>query len=88
MYGYYGASVLRLPLEVLQCALHHGNPISTQVYYHLDKLEVKKIILEAVAEKGGRDIADFLIMPGTPQLAFPPEWQKLRPLTEGATHVK
>ena len=88
MYGYYGASVLRLPLEVLQCALHHANPISTQVYYHLDKHEVKKIILKAVAEQAGRDIADYLIMPGTPQPAFPPEWQKVRPLTEGVTHVK
>jgi hypothetical protein len=88
MYGYYGASVLHLPLEVLQCALHHANLTSTRVYYHLDKCEVKKIILEAVAAQAGRDIADYLIMPGTPQLAFPPGWQKIRHLTEGTPYVK
>jgi integrase len=46
-YGYYLATVLGLPIDRAQKALHHRNISSTSVYYHLTKEKMRKEMVEA-----------------------------------------
>jgi integrase len=48
-FGYYCASVLRLPIETTQKLLHHQSILSTQVYYALSNEVVRDELLRAQA---------------------------------------
>jgi integrase len=48
-FGYYCASVLRLPVETTQKLLHHQSVMSTQVYYSLSIQAVRDDLLKAQA---------------------------------------
>ena len=47
LFGFYVANVLGLPSSTLQAMLHHGDPSSTQIYYHLSNQKVRNEILLA-----------------------------------------
>jgi hypothetical protein len=76
MFGYYCASILRLPLEITKVLMHHGAVESTQKYYHLRSDEVRNAIISAVIQHGGINVSDYLILPGAPRLQFPEHWER------------
>lgn len=58
-YGYYCASVLRLPLETTQKLMHHRSISSTQIYYGLSNAAVRDEIKKA-QEQGDARSVNFL----------------------------
>lgn len=50
MYGYYAASILKLPIETTKVLMHHASVTSTEVYYHLSNTAVRKELEKAHAD--------------------------------------
>lgn len=48
-YGFYSADILNVKLETLQHQMHHASPLSTNVYYHVSPMKIRKRLLEAQA---------------------------------------
>ena len=66
-YGFYCASVLRLPLETTQRLMHHQSAMSTSTYYALSADAVRRELLEAQARRE-LDLPEFLAAPAALQL--------------------
>lgn len=68
-YGFYCASVLRLPVETTQRLMHHQSMSSTEVYYALTAEVVRKELIAAQARQA-LEVPDLIAAPLTPiQLA-------------------
>ncbi|KAA9176481.1 site-specific integrase [Delftia sp. BR1] len=66
-FGFYCASVLRLPLETTQRLMHHQSAMSTSVYYALSADAVRKELLEAQSRRE-LDLPEFLTAPAALQV--------------------
>jgi integrase len=53
-YGFYSADILGVKLEILQRQMHHASPLSTNVYYHVSHLKIRKQLIEAQRQYGGQ----------------------------------
>lgn len=68
-YGFYCASVLRLPVETTQRLMHHQSILSTEIYYALSAEAVRKE-LQAAQARQALEAPELLAVPMTPlQLA-------------------
>ncbi|WP_429494360.1 hypothetical protein [Paraburkholderia youngii] len=65
--GYYCATVLTLSKDMTQTLLRHRHASSTEVYFHLSPLEVRRQIIKGVT--GGVEIEE-----PTPKLIVPAHW--------------
>jgi integrase len=65
-YGYYCASVLRLPVETTQKLMHHSSISSTEIYYALTAEAVRAELL-AAQEKQALEAPGLLAAPLSPQ---------------------
>ncbi|WP_059728408.1 MULTISPECIES: site-specific integrase [Burkholderia cepacia complex] len=61
-YGFYCASVLRLPIETTQRLMHHASVMSTEIYYALSAEAVRKELL-AAQERQALEAPDLLAAP-------------------------
>lgn len=64
-YGYYCASILRLPIETTQKVMHHQSMLSTEVYYALSGEAVRSEMMMAQARLA-LDTPNFLTSPLLP----------------------
>lgn len=75
LYGYYMASVLKLPIERAQACMHHASILSTQVYYRTAPEVVRREILIAAYHATGRPIPlDLGKKPPISPFSFPTGW--------------
>lgn len=61
-YGYYCASILRLPIETTQKVMHHQSMLSTEVYYALSGEAVRSEMMSAQARLA-LDTPNFMTSP-------------------------
>lgn len=61
-YGYYCASILRLPVETTQKLMHHESILSTEVYYALSGDAVRTELIRA-QERSALEAPELLIYP-------------------------
>lgn len=61
-YGYYCATVLRLPVETTQKVMHHQSMLSTEVYYALSGETVRSEMMAAQARLA-LSVPDFMASP-------------------------
>lgn len=74
-FGYYCASVLKLPIEQVQVLMHHGFSTSTEVYYHLNQANVRQAITTAHLQGTGRgDFVHNLTSENSNTPKFPTHW--------------
>ncbi|MBC7000999.1 tyrosine-type recombinase/integrase [Photobacterium sp. BZF1] len=74
-FGYYCANVLGLRLEEVQVLMHHGQPTSTEVYFHLSHSNVRDSITEANLRASGReDLLPNLFLKGSRVPDLPEHW--------------
>ena len=71
LFAFYCANVLRLPVEILQGMLHHGDIASTQVYYNLSNTTVRQALLDA---NGATKDGSLLTLSSDFKYQYPVEW--------------
>lgn len=74
-YGYYAATVLKLPVEKVQACMHHASVISTQTYYRTDPQAVRKEILIAAYKAIGQHTPTELTEMPVTSLQIPLAWR-------------
>ncbi len=74
-FGYYCASILQLRMETVQVLMHHAQPSSTNVYYHLSNGSVRESITTAQLKAAGReDLLPYVITKGSRVPKLPDHW--------------
>lgn len=74
-YGYYMASVLKMPIERAQACMHHASVLSTQAYYRTAPEVIRREILIAAYGATGQPIPVNLEKePVVTPLSFPIGW--------------
>lgn len=74
-YGYYAATVLKLPIEQTQVCLHHASVVSTQTYYRTAPDTVRKEILMAAYAATGKPIPIELSQVAINPVVIPATWR-------------
>lgn len=74
-YGYYAATILKLPIEQAQVCLHHASVVSTQAYYRTAPEAVRREILVAAYAATGRPLPIELAETAIQPLTIPHSWR-------------
>jgi integrase len=74
-YGYYLASVLKMPIEQAQACMHHASVLSTQVYYRTDPEVIRKEILVAAYKATDKAVPAHIGEQTVCRLSFPAGWR-------------
>lgn len=74
-YGYYAATVLKLPIEQAQVCLHHASVNSTQVYYRTAPEAVRREIMMAAYAATGRPVPLEISQTTINPVAIPASWR-------------